>query len=166
MMTSAHIAYVIVAVLTLGAALRVVTHRRPFHAALWLALTFVGMSAIFMFLDSPYLAGVQLFIGAGGIAVAIAIAAAITKAKMREATQSKAHRRSAFLVSVVLFAVLSWMIVQLPLPEAPPMLPADEGLAHVGAALVDPQGYLLPVMVVSWMLLVVLIGGLYLARRR
>jgi NADH:ubiquinone oxidoreductase subunit 6 (subunit J) len=42
----------------------------------------------------------------------------------------------------------------------------EGGLELLGAALVDPSGYLLPFEVVSVMMLVVLIGSLYLGKER
>ena len=165
-MGGSRVLFVLLAGVTLGAAVRVVTHRVLFHAALWLIVAFAGIAGIYLLLASPFMAGVQLFIYIGGVAVLTTIAVMVTKGMMRRDLPTTSHAGSAALVAVALFAVQGWMIVQLPLPAAPPFPPLDGELALLGAALVDPQGFLLPFEVVSVLLLSVLLGALYLARER
>lgn len=161
-----HIIFLIFAALALGAAVRVVTAHRIFHAALWLIAAFFGVAAVYMLLESPFMAGIQLFIYIGGVAVLTVIAIMVTKGVMRQDKRTLTDPWSGAIVAVALFAVIVWMIVQLPLPEAPAAPVHEEGLKSLGAALVDPEGFLLPFEVVSVMLLVVLIGSLYLGKER
>jgi len=165
-MSAGQLTFLAFAAFTLGAAVRVVTHRLVFHAALWLIASFFGIAAVYLLLESPFMAGVQLFIYIGGVAVLTVIAVMVTKGMMRRDLPTMANVRSSALVAVSLFLVMSWTILQMPLPEAPASPVFEEGLAMLGMALVDPRGYLLPFEVVSLMLLIVLIGALYLARER
>jgi len=160
------IAFLGFAVVSVIAALRVVTSRRVFHAALWLIAAFFGVAAIYMLLESPFMAAIQIFLYIGGVAVLTVIAIMVTKGVMREDRRILNRPVAAGVVSLALFVTMVWMIIQLPLPEEP-VFPVVEGsLSLLGAALVDPKGYLLPFEVVSVMLLAVLVVSLYLGKER
>ncbi len=74
---------------------------------------------------------------------------------------------SAAIVAISLFGVMAWTIVQLDLPTEPGMPVSGDSLPLLGAALVDPGGYLLPFegCLSGVLLTVVLIGALFLGRR-
>ncbi|MBN1249594.1 MAG: NADH-quinone oxidoreductase subunit J [Anaerolineae bacterium] len=166
MITPGQVVFALFSIMALGAAVRVVICHRIFHGALWLIASFFGVAAIYLFLESPFMAGIQLFIYIGGVAVLTVIAIMVTKGIMREDRPTLNDPWSAGVVSVALFAVMVWMILQLPLPTEPTVPVLEEGLVLLGAALVDPAGYLLPFEIVSVMMLVVLIGSLYLGKER
>lgn len=164
MFSSQHIIFIIFSILILGALTRVVTCHRIFHASMWLILAFFGTAAVYLMLESPFLAGIQLFIYIGGVAVLTVIAIMVTKGMMRQSTKTTRDPLSALVMAVALFFTMAWTIVQLPLPEEP-LFPVTEGqLVELGSALVDPGQYLLPFEVVSVVLVVVLISSLYLGR--
>ena len=152
--------------LALIAATRMVTARRTFYALLWLMGCFVCIAGLYGLLGSPLMAGMQLLISIGGVGILIMIAMLVTKGAMRGDHRALTPSWSAAGVALSLFLVMAWMAVQLPLPGAP-LAPMPEGsLALLGGALVDPEGFLLPFEVVSVLLLVALMGGLYLGRER
>jgi len=158
--------FLVFAVLAIGAAIRVVFCHRIFHGAMWLIVSFFGVAAIYMLLESPFLAGIQLFIYIGGVAVLTVIAIMVTKRVMAPNQRTLNDPVSAGIVALALFGVMVWMILSLPLPMAPTAPVIEGGLELLGAALVDPQGFLLPFEVVSVMMLVVLVASLYLGRER
>lgn len=165
-MLLSQIVFLLFAVLALGAAVRVVTAHRVFHGALWLIAAFFGVAGLYMLLESPFMAGIQLFLYIGGVAVLTVIAIMVTKGVMRRDTRVLNNPGSSAIIALSLFAVMVWMIVQLPLPEAPALPVPENALELLGMAFVDPDGFLLPFEVVSVMLLVVLIGALYLGKER
>ncbi len=61
--------FLIVGCVMVAAAIRVVTSHRIFHAALWLIASFFCVAIVYMLLESPFMASIQLFIYIGGIAV-------------------------------------------------------------------------------------------------
>lgn len=167
--------FIIFAVITLGAGLRVVTARQLFHAALWMVLSFFGVAALYMLLQFPFMAGLQMFIYIGGIAVLIVVAVMITRQMMEPRETVFNDPLVAASLAFLMFAGLAWLILQpgtpaasqLPWPtEAPVALAADGGLVKLGTLLVSPGAYLIPFEVASVMLVVVLIGALYLGRER
>ena len=63
------IVFVIAALLVLAPALMVVATRHPIHAALYLVLSFMGLALLFLQLQAPFLAAVQIIVYAGAIMV-------------------------------------------------------------------------------------------------
>ncbi len=165
-MFAGQIVFLVIGCVTLIAAVRVVTSNRIFHAALWLIGAFFCVAVIYMLLESPFMAGIQLFIYIGGMAVLTVIAIMVTKGVTGRDGRTLNNAWSAAMVAISLFAVMAWTVVQLDLPTEPVMPVPAEALALLGAALVDPGGYLLPFEIVSVMLMVVLVGSLYLGRER
>jgi NADH-quinone oxidoreductase subunit J len=158
--------FIIFGVIALGSAIRVVTSRRIFHAALWQILAFFGVAAIYTLLESPLMAMLQLFIYIGGVSVLIVVAIMVTKGMMRIGQRMTTDPWTSLMLSLALFGTMAWMILQIPLPKAPLYPVPDDGIALVGQALVDPAGYLVPFEVISIVLLMVLISALYLGRER
>jgi NADH-quinone oxidoreductase subunit J len=152
--------------LSVVAAARMVTARRSFNALLWLMGCFACIAGLYLLLESPFMAGIQLLISIGGIGILIMFAMLVTKGAMRAEGHAVRASGAAAALALALFLVMAWMAVQLPLPETA-LSPVPEGsLGQLGAVLVDPEMYLLPFEVVGVLLLVALIGGLYLGRER
>lgn len=68
-MTADAILFWILAALAVAGALTVVVVKNPIYSALSLALTMVGISALFVTLNAYFLAGVQLIVYAGAVMV-------------------------------------------------------------------------------------------------
>jgi NADH-quinone oxidoreductase subunit J len=158
--------FIFFSVVAIGAAVRVVTCVRIFHAAMWLIASFFGVAAIYMMLESPFMAGIQLFIYIGGVAVLTVISIMVTKGVMRQDKHTLNDPLSAAAVSLALFGVMVWMILQIPLPLQPAFPVVEDDLTLLGLAMVDADRFLLPFEITSIMLLTVLIGSLYLGRER
>lgn len=83
-MSGLEIVFLIVAVVTLFAALVVVTTPNMVHAALWLVLALFGVAVTFVLLDATFLAVVQVVIYIGAIAVLMMFAIMLTRGVMGE----------------------------------------------------------------------------------
>ena len=144
----------------------VVTRRNVFHAALFLILSFFGVAGLYVLLEAPFLAAVQLFIYVGGIAILILFAIMLTR-DMMNPNVAGANRQwwLAALVALALCTVLGWTVLNhqwaAPAGDVPP-----ESIVNLGKALVDPAGLVLPFEVTSILLLVALIGAVTIARER
>ena len=164
--TIQHILFIIFGAVTLGAGLMVVTRRNVFHAALFLILSFFGVAGLYVLLEAPFLAGVQLFIYAGGIAILIIFAIMLTREMMNPDVLGATRQGwAAALVAVALCGVLGWVALSHDWGPAPGPVP-EHSIAILGQALVDPQGFVLPFEVASVLLLVALIGAVTIARER
>ncbi len=165
-MTIEQILFIIFGAITLGAALLVVTHRNVFHAAMFMILSFFGVMGLYVLLEAPSLAAVQLCIY-GGIAILIVFATMLTR-DMTTPDTPGANRQwlAAALVSVALCGVLVWVTLNHSWVTAAPEPVPEHSITILGQALVDPGGLMLPFEVASVLLLVALIGAVTIARER
>ena len=162
------ILFIVFGVITLGAALMVVTRRNVFHAALFMILSFFGVAGLYVLLEAPLLAGVQLFIYIGGISILIIFAIMLTRDMMNPALAgSNRQWIPAVLVAVALCAVLVWTVLDYDgwTASTPGSVP-ENSITILGTTLVDAEGLALPFEVASVLLLVALIGAVTIARER
>ncbi len=158
------VVFLALALLTLGAAVGVVIARSVFVSALFLILSFVGVTGIYVLLEAPFLAGVQLLIYVGAVAVLIIFAVMLTRNVMtEEAPFLNRQWGCGASIAAVLFVLLvlagymaNWRVSS----EAPP---ADT-IAALGKELLST--YVLPFEIASVVLLVALIGAIVIARER
>jgi NADH-quinone oxidoreductase subunit J len=169
-MTADQIIFLVAAALTLGSGIAVVTVRNLVHAALALIVTFFGVAVLFVLLQSGFLAAVQVVLYIGAIAILIIFAIMLTRRVMQD-TGPQVTRQwwLAALLSVALFAAL-WMVLRqvpsLQMALAPAAVDQNASLRLIGAALVDPNQYMLPFEVASVLLLVALVGSIVIAGDR
>jgi NADH-quinone oxidoreductase subunit J len=161
-MTGHDVVFVLVALLTAGAAVKTVTSTNLVHAALYLATTLAGIAGVFLTLAADFLALVQLVVYVGAVAVLFLFGLMLTRAPIgREALDSQ-NRGLALAVSSVLFVTLSVLVVgafgDVQVAEVTGPSVADIGLAIFAA-------WVLPFEVLSMLLLAALIGAIVLSRR-
>src|SRR5512135_3626722 len=155
-MTPLQILFIVVAAVTLGAGLMVVTVRNLVHAALWLVVALMGIAIFYVMLNAPFLAVAQVVIYIGAIAILMIFAVMMTRRLMKDSgPQVNSNWWIAGLVSLGLFGGLSWILsswygFSTQLPDLPAGI---DPLKQLGVALVDPQAYVLPFEVASILLL-------------
>ena len=168
-MSATQIVFLITAVLTLGGAVMVVTARNLVHAALWLIWTLFGIAVLFVLLNAGFFAVVQVVIYIGAIAILMIFAIMLTRRVMQDVgPQYNRGWWVAALVSLALFAGLSWMLsswsgFSTQMPEFPPGV---DPLRQLGQSLVSPNAYVLPFELASVLLLAALIGAIAVAWER
>ncbi len=160
------ILFIVFGLISLGSALLVVTRRNIFHSALFLILSFFGIAGLYVLLEAPFMAAVQLFVYVGGIAILIIFAVMLTK-RMADPEIDPVNRQwwIAAVVAVALFAILGAVVLTGDWGEAAGAVPEDS-IETLGRTLLDPQGFILPFEVASILLLVALIGAVTIARER
>ena len=163
-MTLEQILFIIFSAIILGAALMAVTRRNVLHAALSLVLSLSGVAGLYVLLEAPFLAAVQLIIYVGGIATLIISAITLTqdttnplKNKNKNGNSAGHNRQwwTAALVSVALCGVLGWVILKHDW-GAPPGPAPEHSIAIPGTTLMAPEGFILPWAVTAVLLLVAL----------
>ena len=163
------ILFILVAGMTLGSAVMVVSVRNLVHAALWLILALFGVAITFALLNAPFFSVVQVVIYIGAISILMIFAIMLTRRVMQDTGRSvnPGWWLAAFL-SLVLFAGLLWMFstwtgFSTPLPEMPAGV---DMVQELGVALVAPNGYVIPFEVASVLLLAALVGAIVVALER
>lgn len=159
-------AFVVLLLLTVTAAVFVVTTKNIIHASVFLGLTFLGVAGIYLLLNAPFLAFAQVMIYVGAVTVLILFAVMLTAQRiMREPRHGLAWRSVSAVVALVVFGTMFWVVdkTQWPLTDVEPVDPnAPEYLEQITRTLL--QSYLFPFEVASVLLLVALVGAIVLAK--
>lgn len=168
-MSGLEIIFLIVAVVTMLAALMVVTTPNLVHAALWLILTLFGVAATFILLQSPFLAVVQVVVYIGAIAILMIFAIMLTRRVMKDSgPQTNSNWWLAAILGLILFVGLALVLINSGAADVNPQtLAADaDTISQLGQALVSPDAYVIPFELASVLLLAALIGAIVVAWNR
>ena len=150
--------------ITLGAAVMVVTNRNILHSAFYLVLAFVGVASIYVLLEAPFIAVVQVLVYIGAIAILIVFAIMLTRRLMsKELEQRNAQWGWAGLVSLILFGVLAWIVYSVKWPAGAAEVPADS-ISIIGQELLST--FVVPFEIASVLLLAALVGAILIGRER
>lgn len=150
------------AVVAVVGALGVVLARQSDHSALFLLLNFVALAAIYVTLNAPFLAAVQVIVYAGAIVVMFLFVVIMLNVAHRERLETKlVQRYTSLLLGALLLAGLIY--VALSNPQQPPDLTRTDNVAVVGEALFTE--YLLPFELAGLLLLIGVVGAVVLGKR-
>lgn len=165
-MTALQIIFILVAAMTLGAGLMVVTARNLIHSAFWLVLALFGVAIVFALLQAGFLAVVQVMVYIGAIAILIIFGIMLTrKIAVDSGPQVTENWGWALFIAVVVFGGLTWMLSSWSGLQAPaaPLSDRFDTLRELGVALVSPDAYVLAFELASVLLLAALIGAVVIA---
>lgn len=161
------VAFIIFSLITLGGGIGVVTTHNLFRATIWLMVSLFGVAGIFVLLEAPFLAAVQVLVYIGAIAILFTFAVMLT----RSLTQLRdRYTRVWFnLAGAILLFVFLMLGVILPVwygwtPADGIMTATVQSTAELGVALVDKNGFVLPFEVASLLLTAAMIGAIVIAR--
>jgi len=151
------IAFAIIAILTLAAALAAATLQKLMHAALCFAVMFVGISAFFFLLGAEFVGLVQIFVYIGAVAVLIVFTILLTR---DDVGKLRSFQWGGAIVAIAVFAGLIWAIAKTKsLPLAPPQI-EPVTVQRIGELLMT--NYVWPLQCVGVLLTAALIGALIL----
>ena len=158
------IAFWILAVVGVIAALGVVLLRNVFRAALSLVLCFLTVAGIYITLSADFLAAVQILVYVGAISVLIILAIMMTR-EVQRGSPSNRLQIPAFFVAIVFLGVMVFTVTQTPwqIASTPPLEPTTAPLA---LKLFGENGFILPVEIAAVLLLSAIIGAIVLAREK
>ena len=174
----ANVAFGILAVLMVVAAIRVVTTRNVVHAALWLVVVLGGNAVVYLILQAEFLAMTQLLVYIGAIVVLFLFGIMLTRAPLGESDDlDNSQRILGAVVGVLLLGVIgcavarTWGTDRLDFAayERPPRIEGVVSGSGNGRtqALANTifSDYLIPFEVISVLLTGALVGAIVLARR-
>ena len=137
--------------------------RNPVTSAMFLVLTIISMTGLFILLHAFFLAAVQIIVYAGAVLVLFVFVIMLLDLKQEERRRIKFFGLAAGLVSVGAIAtVLLKSLSSLKEPTTPPV---QEGGTYELGKLLFTQ-YTLPFEVVSVLLLVAMIGVILLSKKK
>ena len=156
-------AFIILAIVTLLPAVVVVTSRNLVRAAMSLIPSFLGVTGLFVLLQAEFVAGIQILIYAGAIAVLILFVIMLTQGGTGTALrQVNEQQLVGVLVAGALTIALLALLLRTPWPLVAGTLPRSN-VAAVGGAFLTT--FILAFEISSLVLLVSLVGALVIARR-
>ncbi len=158
------IAFWVLAIIGIIAALMVVLLRDVFRAALSLVLCFLTVAGIYITLSADFLAAVQVIIYIGGISVLIILAIMLTR-DVQQGSPSNKLRIPAFIVAIIFLGVVAFTLLNTPwqVSTLPPLEPTTSALA---GKLLGKGGFILPVEIAATLLLAAILGAIVLVREK
>src|SRR5437764_6569743 len=103
------VAFVIIAIFTLAAALAAATLPNLMHAALCLVLALLGLAAFFFLLGAEFVGLVLVFIYIGAVAVLIVFTILLTR---RDVGKNRGFNWAGVLIALAVFGGLTWSILK------------------------------------------------------
>ncbi len=158
------IVFFVMTACAIGGAIGVVSSPNLFHSALYLVLSLFGVAGYYVLLSAGFLAVVQLMVYVGAIAILILFAIMFARRLMGQGeNQNNQQWWLSLPIVMILFAVLVGVVntVSWPVSGAEP---TGDTVMELGHAFLG--SYLIPFEVVSILLSVALIGGIFLAREK
>lgn len=158
--------YLIFAALTIASAWMIVLSQNIVRMAMYLLFTLGGVAGLYFLMNAEFLAAIQLIVYAGGTLILIVFGVMLT-------SKNPFMRLDSFLwerVMAISLGLVLGMLMTIALVNTPVKQVASEELAKshdihtIGSTLLGP--FLVPFEVAAVLLLVVMIGAAFMARRR
>lgn len=154
--------FYILAVVTVGAALAVVSMRNIVHSAFYLVLTFTGVAGIYVLLAADFLAAVQIIVYVGAIAILIAFGVMLTRrGNIKESNLFNKQVIPAGLVTAIVLGVIVWIVTNTKWAISNAPAPVDTVGTIATLFLTD---YVVPFEVAAILLLVAMLGAIMIAK--
>ncbi|TBO56030.1 NADH-quinone oxidoreductase subunit J [Streptomyces kasugaensis] len=163
--TGVEIAFLLVGIVTLGAAVVTVTTRQLVHAALWLVVALGGIAVEYLLLTAEFIAWVQVLIYVGSVVVLLLFGLMLTKAPIgRSPDADSGNRWAALTVAIASAVALVWVVVDA-FRATWIRLDTVQGSTEVSGRSLF-QYWVLPFEALSVLLLAALVGAIVLSRKK
>jgi NADH-quinone oxidoreductase subunit J len=164
--TGVEVAFLLVGLATLGAALLTVTTRQLVHAALWLVVALGGLAVEYLLLTAEFIAWVQVLIYVGSVVVLLLFGLMLTKAPVgRSPDADSGNRPVALAVALAAAAALVWVVVDAFRTTWIDLDGPAQGSTDVMGQILF-QHWVLPFEALSVLLLAALVGAIVLSRKK
>jgi NADH-quinone oxidoreductase subunit J len=158
------------AAITVVASLLVITQHNPIYSVLLLIASFGALSGLYVLLDAPFVAVIQIIVYAGAIMVLFLFVVMLLNAPKEDAEEARLHgiaapgvRNMGVVLAVALVAELWWALSKNGGESGPFPGGSVTSVAAIGRVLF--QEYAFPFEVTSILILVAMVGAVVLARR-
>jgi NADH-quinone oxidoreductase subunit J len=152
-----NVAFIVIAILTLAAALAAASLPKLIHAALSFAVAFIGVAAFFFLLGAEFVGLVQVFVYVGAVAVLIVFTILLTR---RDVQDTGKPNWGGAIVAIAVFGGLLWAILKTSALSIVPRQIEALTVKRIGGVLMTD--YVWPLQCVGLLLTAALIGALIL----
>jgi NADH-quinone oxidoreductase subunit J len=164
------VVFFIMALVATVCAILVISHKNPVASALFLIATMVSLAILFLNLNAPFLAAIQIIVYAGAIMVLFLFVIMLLNLRKDEFGPEKrrAQRLFAILFGFLFLTLVATAInvglCMLGHPKVPTQRLAPAGVESLAELLFTK--YLFPFELASVLLLVAIVGAIVMAKRR
>ncbi|MEV6650269.1 NADH-quinone oxidoreductase subunit J [Streptomyces sp. NPDC051219] len=163
--TGIEIAFLLVGIATLGAAVITVRTKQLVHAALWLVVALGGIAVEYLLLTAEFIAWVQVLIYVGSVVVLLLFGLMLTKAPIGQSPDADSGNRLVALgVALTAAAALVWVVVDAFRTTWIDLDGPVQGSTKVTGEFLF-QHWVLPFEALSVLLLAALVGAIVLSRK-
>jgi NADH-quinone oxidoreductase subunit J len=165
--TGAEVVFIVLGLVTLAAAVLVVTTKHLVHAALWLVVALGAIAGCYLVLSAEFVAWVQVLIYVGAVVVLLLFGLMLTRAPIGASTDldsGPVQKAAAAVVGLGTATVLVTVVLDAWRTAWIDLDAAAVGTAEVTGSAVF-RAWVLPFEVLSVLLLAALIGAIVLSRR-
>ncbi|MEU9602968.1 NADH-quinone oxidoreductase subunit J [Streptomyces sp. NPDC048057] len=164
--TGVEIAFLLVGLVTLGAAVMTVTTRQLVHAALWLVVALGGLAVEYLLLTAEFIAWVQVLIYVGSVVVLLLFGLMLTRAPIgRSPDADSGNRPVALAVAATAAVALVWVVVDAFRTTWIDLDGPAQGSTKTAGEILF-RHWVLPFEALSVLLLAALVGAIVLSRKR
>jgi NADH-quinone oxidoreductase subunit J len=170
-MTAYKFAFIVIAALTIGSALMVVTLKNILRSALFLAFAFLGVAGIYILANAEFLAAMQVLIYVGAITVLIMFGIVLTQQLMGASIRQSTRVGTVFVAAPIVLLVFAFLVKVFVKPfgaaaggmiQSTPKPTDADTLQQIAHLLIQP--YVLPFELASLILLAALVGAIVMAK--
>ena len=159
------------AAIAVGASLLVIAQRNPIHSVLLLIASYGALSGLYVLLDAPFVAVIQIIVYAGAIMVLFLFVVMLLNAPHEEtAYDERVHpllrpgpMRFGAILALGLVAELVWALTK-GRESGPFGTASTPGVAAIGVSLFTDYGFAFEVT--SVLIIIAMVGAVVLARRQ
>jgi len=161
--------FLIVAAIAVISSLLVVTNKNPINSALSLIMTFFCLATLYVMLEAPFMAAIQVIVYAGAIMVLIVFVIMLLNIRSESGGRT-AHARFMGVATGLLLLVLTWFLL------GKSSLSTVRG--NIDSAMISKVGhteligtslftdFLLPFEITSILLLAAIVGAVVLSKKK
>ncbi len=151
------------------ASLLVIVQHNPLHGVLWLIASFGALSGLYVLLDAPFVAVIQIIVYAGAIMVLFLFVVMLLNAPREDTEEARLRglvapgvTKAGAVFALALVAELGWALTRSPTSGAFPSGPVTS-VGAIGRLLFTEYSFAFEVT--SVLILVAMVGAVVLARR-
>ena len=156
------VAFYLVAVITIAAAIIALEAKDIVYGAVALALSFLGIAGFFILLDAPFLAMFQIMIYVGAIAVLILFTVMLVKREKWLETKEGVNKTAGLVATLIIAIAMGFIIFQSGLGGIVPP-PEAASFTKIGVQILSE--YWPVFMVLAFVLTAAVFGAIVLAKQ-
>jgi len=156
------ILFIILAIVTVGAALLVILSKNPVSSVLYLVLTFFCIAAFYVILGAQFLAAVQIIVYAGAIMVLFLFVVMLLNLRKIEEKGSSFTKTLGVMAGalIIILFITAFSGIEVTPPDTTGLTPTES----LGERLFTQ--YLIPFEIASVLLLVAIVGAVVLVKKK